>query len=101
MREIEMNASELLETYNPVLVILPRDVLKHRPWNRVYQIVRRPRGDYQPCSAEFFLSFVSQRPGKKPWSPMSVTEPSLPEPTGLAQLRALVESARREDIGKW
>lgn len=101
MRVTHMNPSELLEKYNPVLVTLPRDVLRHRPWNRVYQVVRRQRGDYQPCTAEFFLSFVAQTRRKKAWSPTSVTEPSLPAPTGLLPLKAMVEAARREDIAEW
>lgn len=96
-----MDATQLLEKYNPVLVTLPADALRHRPWNRIYQLVRRRRGDYQPCSAEFFLSFVAQSSRKKSWSLLSVTEPSLPEPTGLTALRAMVEAARREDIADW
>ena len=96
-----MNTSELLEKYNPILITLPADVLRHRPWNRFYQVVRRLRGDYQPCSAEFFLSFVAQTRRKKTWSPASVTAPSLPEPTGLPGLRAMVETATRDDIAEW
>jgi len=96
-----MDPNELLLKYNPVLVLLPRDVTRHRPWSRWYKRVKRQRGDYHPCRAEIFLSFVKQSRRKRFWNPLSMIGESVPEPTGLNALRELVERSRPGEVANW
>lgn len=53
--------SVLLQQYNPVLVMLPQDFTRLRPYQPWFSRSRVPRGDYHPCSAAFFLSHVTVR----------------------------------------
>jgi hypothetical protein len=96
-----MEPHDLLAKHNPLLVLLPQDVTRHRPWSRWYKRIPWLRGDYHPCRAEFFLSFVKQRRRKRFWNPLSMIGEVLPEPTGLGALREMVENARPGDIANW
>ena len=66
-----MDQKELLEEHNPLLVILPQDFARPRPWRRwLWQPAKVRRGDFHPCSAELFLSHVSiSEEGRKPETP--------------------------------
>ena len=77
-----MNTEALLRKYNPQLVILPREWTRHPPSSPWYKKQDVPRGDYHPCPAEFFLSFVTQRDKPKPWNPLEFREELVPKPTG-------------------
>jgi hypothetical protein len=50
-------AAALLHKYNPTLVMFPQNRRRERPGR--YSQGENGRGDYHPCSAEFFLSQVS------------------------------------------
>lgn len=50
---------ELLERYNPILILYPQDT--SRRWPGARGPGRRGWGDYHPCSAEFFLARVRLR----------------------------------------
>jgi hypothetical protein len=94
--------AELLQKYNPILVLLPQDTSRHRPWSRWYQKVDEPRGDYHPCEPEFFLSYVFQRPRPRRWSLVHFLRPQpLPQPTGLPALRFLLEGTSPEEVRRW
>lgn len=61
----EPESRELLEKYNPLLVLRPNSPRLNRPgaiWGG-----RRGRGDYHPCSAEFFLDQVTQYDKRRPF----------------------------------
>jgi hypothetical protein len=92
---------ELLQKYNPLLVLLPQDPARHRPWSRWYEKIDQPRGDYHPCSAEFFLSFVLQRDRPRHWDPTSFLRPALPMPTGLPALQARVAATPPDATLPW
>ena len=96
-----MNTEALLRKYNPQLVILPREWTRHRPSSPWYKKQDVPRGDYHPCPAEFFLSFVTQRDEPKPWNPLEFREELVPKPTGLSTLRTRVEEAGRDNTLAW
>jgi hypothetical protein len=91
----------LLELYKPRLVILAQDPKRHRPWSRWYEIVKTPRGDYHPCSAEFFLSFVFKRDRPRPWLQNLLHGGPPPQSTGLEVLRGLVLSVDRDATLPW
>ncbi len=97
----DMEGEALLRKYNPVLVILPRDWTRHRPGSPWYQKLNVPRGDYHPCAARFFLSFVIQRDEPRPWNPLAFTEGIVPKHTGLSALGARVEEAGRDATLAW
>lgn len=96
-----LDGEALLRRFNPILVILSREWTRHRPCSRWYQKANVPRGDYHPCSARFFLSFVTQRDEPWPWNPLAFTEGVVPEPTGLPDLRARVAAVGRDDTLGW
>ena len=84
---------DLLLKYNPLLVILPYV----RPENTEnYEALRRPgalwrgdgRGDYHPCSAEFFLSLVAASPKRRSW--LSTKRRSTPQPDPPGSIKAKV-----------
>src|SRR5262245_3076510 len=77
----------LLEAFRPRLVVLPQDPKRHRPWNNLLEQVDVPRGDYHPCSAEFFLSFVFQRDKPRSWLQSILRNPRASAPTGLEALK--------------
>jgi hypothetical protein len=82
-----MEARELLEKYNPVLIIFPQDPELNRPG----AVTRgRGRGDYHPCSVELFLSLVVWRERAKSWFRLPILKllPQLSESAiGLEGLR--------------
>ena len=96
-----MDPEALLQKYNPLLVLLPQDTHRHRPWSRWYEKVDEPRGDYHPCEPEFFLSFVAQRPRPRRWNPLKFITPALPQPTGLPALKALVQAIAATESVRW
>jgi hypothetical protein len=88
-----MNARDLLEKHNPILVILPEDTTRNRPGA---VIAGRGRGDYHPCTAELFLSLVVWRERPKPWVPFPFLNSArrLQEKAiGLAELKRKAEAA--------
>lgn len=91
----------LLARYQPRLILLPQDTSRHRPWSRWFKRVRSARGDYHPCSAEFFLSFVFQRNKPKSWTLSILQKPHADAPTGLAALKAKVAAAGRDATLNW
>jgi hypothetical protein len=64
----------LLERFNPILVMLPQDFKRKRPrctlWSRLLGGGKELRGDFHPCKAEFFLSYVRMRRRPQPWIPI-------------------------------
>jgi hypothetical protein len=96
-----MAQDDLLRRYNPLLVILPRDPERHRPGSGWSEEVFQPRGDYHPCTAHLFLSLVAHRPAPKPWRPFFWSEPALPSPLGLEELRRLVGGAGSGGTAGW
>src|SRR5207247_8525528 len=88
-----MNTEALLRKYNPQLVILPREWTRHRPSSPWYKKQDVPRGDYHPCPAELFPSFVTQRDKPKPSNPLEYREELVPKPTSRSRLRTRVEQA--------
>lgn len=96
-----MDPETLLRKYNPILVLLPQDLHRHRPWSRWYKKVDDLRGDYHPCSAPFFLSYVSQRSRPRSWNPVRFSEPVLAKPLGLEALKALSEAAAPGESSRW
>lgn len=96
-----MDPEALLRRYNPVLVLLPQDVRRHRPWSRWFQKVDEPRGDYHPCTAEFFLSYVAQRSRPRHWNPFKFSEPALSHPTGIERLKNLLMGAAPAEVRRW
>jgi hypothetical protein len=94
-------AAALLEKYLPLLVILPQDTSRHRPWSRWYRPYSGPRGDYHPCSAEFFLSFVLRRDEARPWMEDVFKDTTQGQPLGLALLRELTLSIPAERTENW
>ena len=50
---------QLLERYNPILVLHPRDTSLKRPGS---WLGGKGRGDYHPCTAEFFISRAAWYP---------------------------------------
>lgn len=91
----------LIAKYNPVLVILPQDPKRHRPWSRWGRRVTAPRGDYHPCPAEFFLTFVSLRRRPRPWIEGAMREVVEEEPLGLERLREVVSDVAPEETADW
>jgi hypothetical protein len=93
-----LTPAELLLQHNPILVMLPQDLTCHRPW-----IPWRSRrdtvcGDYHPCSAEFFLSYVMVREaGPRPW----IQGRGEPTPLGLDTLRKVLETTHRTSTRGW
>src|SRR5581483_800728 len=79
----------LLERHRPRLIMLARDTTQHRPWKNVIEFNIPPRGDYHPCSAEFFLSWVFQRDRPRSYWAGVFGDPPHPPPTGLDNLKAL------------
>ncbi len=94
------DADPLLVKYRPLLVVLPQDPARYRPWSRWWQRPAGPRGDYHPCSAEFFLGFVLLREEPKSWM-AGETNAGEDGPTGLDQLRRIVESASPDQTVDW
>lgn len=95
------DANDLLHRFNPTLVLLPHDVSRPRPWSKWHEKVDEPRGDYHPCSAEFFLSQVVQRDEPRPWSFLHFTQPRVRRPLGLEELKQLVKGAQPGDTQTW
>lgn len=98
---VTMGPQELLEKYNPTLVLLPQDSARHRPWSKWWETVDEPRGDYHPCKVEFFLSHLVQRDEPRPWRPWFLKEPVQTEPLGLEALRQLAVSSSPEETMHW
>jgi hypothetical protein len=94
-------ARELLEKYNPVLVMLPQDFSRRRPREEWWALRDQLRGDFHPCSAEFFLSHVIVRPRARPWLDKILgKEPSV-EAIGITRLKELVRKHGRHATLNW
>ena len=91
----------LLEKYLPRLVLLPQDSSRQRPWSSWLHRVRSARGDYHPCTAEFFLSFVFQRDKPKSWTLSILEKPRAAAPTGLEALKAKTAADGRDATLDW
>src|SRR5215213_8749756 len=100
-RDYMASDQSLLQQYQPKLVILSQDLSRHRPWNGWFERVSVPRGDYHPCSAEFFLSFVFQRDEPKSWLASILDKPHADGPTGLDALRTKVAADGRDATQAW
>ena len=96
-----MEPEALLRKYNPILVLLPQDLHRHRPWSRWYKKVDDPRGDYHPCEATFFLSYVAHRSRPRRWNPFRFSEPALPKPLGLDGLKSLLDGVVPDEAAMW
>src|SRR5439155_2463620 len=94
-----LSPQHLLAKYNPVLVLLPQDFGRPRPYQPWFSRSNVSLGDYQPCSAEFFLSYVRVRVGGA--RPYGVGSPAAPEPLGLTRLRELVTSTDPNATYDW
>jgi hypothetical protein len=99
--EIQPDPDELLRKHNPVLVILPQDFERSRPWRSWCSPSKLERGDYHPCSAKFFLSYVFVRSNPRPWTKKPTAQPPSPEPLGLEALRELVLQTDRDATLEW
>lgn len=97
----ETEAEALLRRYNPVLVLLPHDITLAQPWSSLLRGTNKPRGDYHPCTAEFFLSHVLQRPQRRPWRWWQRSERARGDALGLSALRALIAGSASSAIGAW
>jgi len=83
-----LDTRQLLEKFNPFLAILPQDFSRPRPYQPWFTRSKAPRGDYHPCTAEFFLSYVLVRTdGARQYGRGN---PSHATPLGLEELRKLV-----------
>ena len=93
---VQVTAKELLERYNPKLVLLPRHGALNRPgsWWR-----GEGRGDYYPCTAEFFLSKVAWYQERRGL----FKKRSRKEPDGLKFLKDRLTEAFEEhrDVREW
>src|SRR5574341_1403148 len=95
---LSLTPAQLLERHNPILIMLPQDLSRHRPWIpwRARRDIRC--GDYHPCSAEFFLSYALVRQaGPRPW----IQGRGDQMPLGLETLRKVVETTHRTTTRGW
>jgi hypothetical protein len=91
----------LLRHYQPRLIALAQDTALHRPWNGWFERVVAARGDYHPCRADFFLSFVVQRDRPRSFWAGVLGDPGHPPPTGLTVLQALTARTTPEGTLDW
>jgi hypothetical protein len=91
----------LLVRHVPRLVVLPQDPTMHRPWKGWFEKVRARHGDYHPCAAEFFLSFVIQRARPRSFWAGVFGDPHPAGATGLETLRSLVALTTPEGTLEW
>ncbi len=81
----DQQSRDLLEFYNPLLVLRPNLPGLKRPG--ALRRGLRGRGDYHPCSAEFFLDQVAQYDYQRRWWPFGHKK----APMGHKALRAKLE----------
>ena len=81
-----VSATDLLERFNPRLVLLPRGQTRNRPGSKW---TGKGRGDFYPCTAEFFLSKVAWYPKRRGLLERS----SRKEPDGLRFLQDKLREA--------
>jgi hypothetical protein len=84
----------LLGKHNPVLILLPNDTSRKRPgalWKGT------GRGDYHPCSAEFFLSQLKMHRKRRPWRPFAKAGQEEPDPPGCLQAQVANSLGATED----
>jgi len=102
----QIGLRELLERYNPLLVMYPQDPARDRPG------AFRPRkgwGDYHPCNAEFFLDRAVRRDCPEQWDYVSAllsrfsAKDSLValQPDRLQPLRGFIGASRPDQSGRW
>ncbi len=97
---------DLLERFNPTLVLYPQDPHRDRPG------AFRPRngwGDYHPCSAEFFIAHSVRRDCPERYDLLAGALTrfrrqdsfEVLEPDGLPAARAFVTASRPEQSRRW
>lgn len=91
----------LLERHRPKLIMLAQNNSLHRPWKNFIEFNIPERGDYHPCSAEFFLSWVFQRDRPRSYWAGVFGDPPHPPPTGLDALKTLAAETTSEATLDW
>ncbi len=98
--KMDAELDALLLKYNPVLVIFPQDFSRARPW-RSRKNPKVARGDYHPCSAEFFLSYCCVRPKPRKWQMRFGRQIPPSAPDGLEAIHVRVLNTDRNSTKDW